>query len=318
MSKKGVVESVNNSLVVVTGATGFVGRCLVQKLSSSGFKVLALVRDVERARKTLNASPGADVNFSQFDLIDKTIKCDMKNALAVVHSGAYIPKSYSNSSEALECWTTNSWGTHRLIEKAIDDDVPYFVYLSTGNAYADRQQQARESDPLYPSANAPYYLTSKINGEVFVDHLRQRGLIKTAILRPSAIYGPGMPTEALVARMIHQINCRQRLQVHDGGRYRVDLVYVRDVVQAIMGCLELQAQGIFNVGSGISTSTLELAQEVLTVSGLDLTNIDMTGSSDGPQLGFSALDITRAREHLRYCPTDLHAGLLAMLKDVAI
>lgn len=307
-----------NSLVVVTGATGFVGRILVKNLIASGFKVLALVRDVERARNALNSRPDADVSFYQFDLKDETIKYNMENVLAIIHSGAYVPKSFSDPSEALECWTTNSRGTLRLLEKAIDDQVPYFVYVSTGNAYANKQQQTRESDPLYPSVNAPYYLTSKINGEVFVDHMRQRGLIEAAILRPSAIYGPGMPAEALVARMLHQLNSRQNLQVHDGGRHRVDLVYVHDVVQAIMRCLELQAQGTFNVGSGISTSTLGLAQEVLRASGLDLTSIDMTGAIDGPRLGFSALDITRAREHLGYCPTDLHTGLLAMLKDVAI
>lgn len=306
-----------NSLIVVTGATGFVGRCLVQKLSSSGFKVLALVRDVERARELLNAGSNTGVSFSQFDLRDKTFEFSMENAVAVIHAGAYVPKSFSNPSEALDCWSTNSWGTLRLLERAIEDGVPYFVYLSSGNAYRERQDQVKESDPLYPSAYAPYYLTSKMNGEVFVDHMGQRRLIRSAVLRPSAIYGPGMPMEALVARMVYQISCGQKLQVHDGGRYRVDLVYVHDVVQAIMRCLELQAEGIFNVGSGTSTSTFELAQELLRASGLDLTNMDLKGSPNGPRLGFSGLDISHARQQLGYHPTNLHDGLLAMLRDSA-
>jgi UDP-glucose 4-epimerase len=194
-----------------------------------------------------------------------------------------------------------------------DAGVPYFVHLSTGNAYGAGEAPMRESDSLYPSIRAPYYLTSKVTGEVFVDHLSRKSLLRAAILRVASIYGPEMPSGGLVPSMVSQLRTGHRLSVHDGGRYHVDLVHVDDVVRAILTCLDLRAEGIFNIGSGNSTSTLELAEHLVAVAGLDRTALDVSGSTEGPRLGFPALDITCARDQLGYSPMNLQDGLLSMM-----
>jgi len=310
-------QELKQPLVAVTGASGLVGRRLVQSLVMSGFQVLALVRDVERAQGILNAYSVPSLKFARFDLDDDPLRVDLEHVWAVVHAGAYIPRSLEDPSEALECWTTNSLGTLRLLEQVRDAGVPYFVYLSAGNAYGASEARARETDPLYPSARAPYYLTSKVAGEVFVDYMRRRAFFGAAILRPAAIYGPGMPPGGLVSSMLGQLRSGQSLNVHDGGRYHVDLVHVDDVVKAIMACLDRKAEGTYNVGSGQATSTLELAKQLLEIAGLDLITLEVTGSMEGPNLGFPALDITLAREQLGYSPTNLRDGLQSMLRESA-
>lgn len=306
--------------VLVTGATGFIGRRLVAALRGRGQAVRALVRDPARAATLLPA--GADLTFASWDLDDGGSPEALAGGAALVHAAAHIPASQVDAGEAARCYQRNGLGALRLLEAAAAAGVSHAVHLSTGNAYLAQPRAVTEDDPLYPSARAPYYLTSKLAGEIYADHLRATGRLAVAILRPSAVYGPGM-SGGVVAGFADKLRRGVVVTVTDGGRYQADLVYVDDVVDAIVAAHERRAVGAYNVGSGQATTMLTLARALATACGRgdDPAAIAVSGDVDGPPVvGFSALDVTKARRDLGYAPRALVAGLdgyLASLPPVS-
>jgi UDP-glucose 4-epimerase len=307
--------SLPSQRIAVTGATGFLGRRLVQALLAQNMEVLALVRDPRRARRDLEALDDSRIEVVEFDLGGSLDCAKLSGVATLVHAAAYIPTSFDEPDEAEACLDANALGTLRVLRSAVLAGVPYVVYLSAGNAYATGERSAQEGDALYPSGRAPYYLMSKVAGEVYADHLRQKKCFRLAVLRPSGLYGPGMSSRGLVSTFLVQAAAGQPLIVGDGGRYFVDLVHVDDVVDAIVTCVRTQVIGVYNLGSGRSTSTLELASCLVEMAGLSKSQVVVEGAVEGPRLGFAPLDIRRAREVLNFSPRGLRAGLLPLLQS---
>src|SRR5205085_1155443 len=109
---------------------------------------------------------------------------------------------------------------------------------------------AREDDPLYPAQQAPFYLSSKLTGEIYAEHFRLARGLPVTILRVSSPYGPYMKPRSLVARFVTQLRAGQPVEVADGGRYTVDLVHIDDVAQAVFLAVDRAADGIYNIGAG--------------------------------------------------------------------
>ena len=277
--------------VAVTGATGFIGRRLIEPLRAAGYRVHALERPT-------------------FDL-ERPIMADaFAGATTLVHAAAYVPRSMAAPNEAERCWRVNALGTQLLLSAAVAAGVARVVHVSTGNAYRPAPTGVDEHAALYPSARAPYYLTSKVSGEVFADHFHQLGKLRVAILRPSSVYGPGMGDSGLIPTFARRLRGGERITVQDGGRYQVDLVHVDDVVAAIVGAVSREATGPFNVGAGRAATTLEVAGALACLSGRDETAIEVVGDPTGTELlGFAALEIGRARAELGYAPRALVEGL---------
>jgi UDP-glucose 4-epimerase len=302
------------SRVAVTGATGFLGLRLVKALVALDTRVVALVRNPDEAARSQGLLNESKVELAQFDLrreLDSSVLSDVDT---LVHAAAHIPAQFADPSEAAACLDENALGTLRLMQTAARAGVPHVIYVSAGNAYADDGTAAKETDPLYPSSTAPYYLVSKVVGEVYTDHLHRDGAYELAVLRPSGIYGPGMRNGGLVSTLIAQALAGRPLIVRDGGRYHVDLVHVDDVVDVVMACIAARSVGVYNVGSGHSSSSIELASNIIEIAGLPRSQLTITGPLDGPRLGFPALDITRAREKLNYSPRTLREGLVSLVQ----
>ena len=295
-------------LIAVTGVTGFIGRRLVAALVAGGHMVRVLVREGSRSKVP------PELETAIWDLEHGGDPAVLAGADALVHAAAYVPRSQADSSEAPRCWQINAFGTLKLVEAAIAARVPHVTYLSTGNAYRPLPREVVEEDALYPSLRAPYYLTSKLCGEVYADHAHQTGRAKVCVLRPSAVYGPGMSEFGLVPILAARLRRGEKASVHDGGRYQVDLVYVDDVVAATYAAVERVATGIFNVGSGSATSSLELAITLAELTGRGRSFVEVTDVQEGPpRVGFSALDIGLARRELGFAPRELRSGLAAYL-----
>jgi nucleoside-diphosphate-sugar epimerase len=290
--------------VAITGASGFVGRRLVKRLAGRGSPVRALVRD-PRWRP-----PPGPVEVAGWTAEDPA---PLQGVRSLVHAAAHRPTRYDDPGEAERCLAVNALATLTLLEAASVAGVAHFVYISAGNVYASQDRPAREDDPVWPSHRAPYYLGSKICGEFFVSAEAARGRMLVTTVRPSAIYGPGMPP-GLVSTFVSRLGEGQPVKVADGGRYMADLVYVDDVVDGIVSALDRQCAGTFNLGAGALTSAEQLARIVCEAVGRspDLVTIE---PPRGDPPGFVALDIERARRALCYAPRDVAAGIGAMVGE---
>lgn len=293
------------SVVAVTGASGFVGQRLVTRLLARGAEVRAVVS----GRREIPAfDPRVRVYVWEAREGEQGLSF-LEEATSVCHLAAFIPGALGSPAGARECLEVNALGTLALLQEASRCGARRFVHLSSGNAYRTQDRPVFEGDPLYPSARAPYYLASKLCGEIFASHFGETGALDVCVLRPSAVYGPGMPRVGLVPTFATRLLAGQPIDVTDGDSYKVDLVHVEDVLAAILAALENKASGAFNVGSGSAVTPRGVAEILAEITGANRDLIRTATPVGVPAKGFSPLDVSRARAELGYSPRDLRAGL---------
>lgn len=299
--------------LVVTGATGFIGRRLVKAARQGGWVVRALANDASVAAMS---EPG--VAGTVWDIEDPAGHAEvLRGATAVCHLAAFIPPDMRDPAHAERCFRINALGTLQLLQAAVEVGVPHVVHYSSGNCYAPQAGLAVEGDPLYPAKHAPFYLSSKLTSEIFANHFAATCALAVCVLRLAAVYGPGMGPHGLVPTFARQLRAGEPITVTDGGRYTVDLVFVDDVVRNTLAALDRSAQGNFNMGSGQLSSTLEIAHAMVAATHADPALVDVQPAAEGaPPLGFAGLDMTRTTQALGQRPTPLGEGLAAYVASL--
>ena len=225
---------------------------------------------------------------------------------AVVFNAAHIPADLGSPTEATACLQTNALLPLAYLGWLSARPRP-FIYISGGQGYQTGQTPALETAPFFPTAQATFYLGSKLLGDIYTEHYRLAHQHPTAVLRAGSLYGPGQQ-RGMVARFVTQAKAGGSIVLQDRGTHRADLTFVADVGQAVVGVLERRAVGIFNVGSGRSTSAAEAAVIILRAAGRRPEDLSIQPATGEPK-GFAPLDIGRARAHLGFEPTPPETGL---------
>jgi len=307
---KGALEGLRVSL---TGVTGFIGSALLPSLLAAGAQVVGLSRRLDHS--ALPSQPG--LTWAYWDLEDPvSAHSALRNTDCICHLAAYIPHAMNDPTEAEPCLRINALGTLGLLEAAKAAGVEHFVNVSSGQVYARQERPVRETDPAYPSCRATYYLSSKLTGEMYVDHYGDTDTFAAANLRLGSVYGPGMDPATTIYKFIRAALHKRPIRLTGMGQYSIDLVSVEDVVSVILCVLQRRAIGTFNVGSGEATSIEALAREIVRQCGADSSSIEY-GPDDPTDAGFSPLNIEKARRVLGYSPTPLVEGLESMISAVS-
>jgi nucleoside-diphosphate-sugar epimerase len=215
--------------VLVTGATGFLGGHLVEKLLSEGYEVRALARrtsNVARLREL-----GVEIVFG--DLTEpETLGPATKGVDAVVHLAAYY--TFFGKKELYEL--VNVKGTQWLAEAALNNGVTRFVYCSSTEAIGPvKNPPGDENSPLNPQFE---YGRSKARAEGVVKNLAARGLRYT-IVRPTGIYGPRNVDDVAYWFITSYAKGGLASRVKIGtGENLIQFAHVADVVQGFLLVLE--------------------------------------------------------------------------------
>ena len=209
---------------LVTGATGFVGSYVVDRLLDRDESVRALARPstatVELRRRGVEVWAG-DLTHAT-DLVTAVDGMDV-----VINCAALVPgRAGGASSDAM--WNVNLTGTERLLAAAAKVSVGRFVHLSSIAVYGCATPPVPEDAPKRPAGP---YGQSKWAAEQALWRAHAEHDVPTVALRPCIVYGPRdrVFTPGLLRR------CRTRLlALPDGGRHIIDLVFVSDVVDAVL------------------------------------------------------------------------------------
>ncbi len=220
---EGAVADRQKLKALVTGANGFVGSHLVERLLSTGYRVTCLVRETSNLRWL----QGLDVEYVYADISQKQFLKHVLKEIDFVFHVAGLTKKYSCLAKSREeYFKANYRGTKNLIEACaeVNPHIRRFVYISSQAAVGpgkDRQP-LDETSPCSPITD---YGKSKLEGEKAV--LEHSSKLPVTIIRPPALYGPRDPDFLVVFRMV---NKGFKTLLGRGESY-VNLCYIEDLIQ---------------------------------------------------------------------------------------
>ncbi len=258
---------------LITGAGGFIGSHLTERLVREGAKVRAFVRYNSRGDegllRFLAKNLYAELEIIGGDLRDgDAVRAAMRGIEVVFHLGALIaiPYSYRHPREVIE---TNVMGTLNVMMAARDLATPRVVHTSTSEVYGTAQYvPIDEHHPL--RAQSPYS-ASKIGADKIAESFYRSFDVPVAILRPFNTYGPRQSARAVIPTIISQALVSEvvRLGALDPIR---DFTFVEDTVEGFFraGWDEAAVGQEINIGAGDCISIGDLAKKILTYVGRDL------------------------------------------------
>ncbi len=228
----------------VTGATGFVGRYLVNQLLQLGVNVSILVRDPSRIETGIQKN----LRIIEGDLSDqKAIKSLVKDADILIHLAAYVHKPMGNQDQQDNCKKVNLLGTKNLIDICSRNNQSiFFLFFSTVSVYGKISDPALESQRTNPGS---IYGQTKLAAENYLMACVNSGNIRGCILRPSSIVGENAPGN--FSKLIRLIK-RGFYPVFNQGKNKKSLVHVDDVVRGILLALDkndISNGQIYNISS---------------------------------------------------------------------
>jgi UDP-glucose 4-epimerase len=149
--------------------------------------------------------------------------------------------------------------TVRLLRMA-GERVRQIVFASSVSVYGSPVRvPVRESDTLSP---ATPYAIAKVASEQAIQLVGVATGVRCAILRYSTVYGPGELVPRAIPSFIRAALAGQRPNIRGDGLDEHDYVHVTDVADATLTALRRQVQGVYNIGTGIGTTTSDLARLV--------------------------------------------------------
>ena len=293
---------------LVTGAGGFVGSHLVERLVADGESVRAFVRYTSTGRAgwldSLEPDTRAAIEVVSGDVRDdQAVRAAMNGIDTVYHLAALvgIPYSLLHPRDVVE---TNVGGTLNVLLAARDHGVDRLVHTSTSEVYGSaRSIPIDESHGLH--AQSPY-AASKIAAEKLVESFHAAYEMPTVVLRPFNIYGPRQSTRAVIPAIIRQGLADDEILLGATSPTR-DFNFVADTVDAFVraGRQVGAVGGVFNIGTGREISIADLV--ALTAQLLDHDHLRIVTAEERLRPAASEVrrlcaDGRRAREVLGWSP----------------
>lgn len=279
--------------LLITGATGFIGKNLFRKFCFMGYQVCGISKS------------GGMINDIVIEAVDCTDQeavncyCEGKSFDGIIHLAASIPTSFYDE-RARHSLLQNLRMTMNLLEVFRRQSRGIFVYASSTSIYGyPRELPVTEEMPAQPNN---FYSIGKFFGEVICEQYRKEFNLPVLILRISAPYGPGMRNETVVKKFIKKALLSEDITLYGTGNRSQDFIYIEDLVDAIVKACEAKATGIFNISSGISTSMRELAETILRVLPNSKSKIVYAGIDDPQENYRGAYSFEKARKAFNYEP----------------
>lgn len=272
--------NLSNLRVLVSGAKGFVGKMLSQRLTDIGLDVIEV-----------DLKQGFDItNWHDVVRIPKTD--------VVFHLAALTDVSFS-FNHPLKTYTVNVQGTLHILEYARICRVQKFIYTSS---YVYGKPNYIPIDECHSVQPASPYNASKVLGEKLCKYYNRHFGLEVIVLRPFNIYGPGQNSNFLISSIIQQALHSRQICLRD-PRPKRDFLYVDDFVEAYIKALNYSTKGfnIFNIGSGISFSVEEVVQKIIFLTGKCMP-VFYSGEKRQNEILNAVADISRAKEILKWQP----------------
>ena len=299
--------------IVVTGGMGLIGHNVVSRLENMGHDVFIIDNMTnygiipqseidylfaERSKKIKTKSLNYDIASPELDKVFNMIKPD-----AIVHMASFPRQKVVNANPQLGAQTMVE-GLLNLLELSVKHKIEKFLYISSSMVYGDFKDDVKEDYDCKPQGQ---YGIMKYMGEKLVKDYERKGLLKSIVIRPSAVYGPLDVEDRVISKFLLTAMRGGVLKVN-GSSETLDFTYVDDAADGIVSAvLSENAYGnIYNITKSHSVSLLDAAHMAVRIVGkgsIECRDKD----ADFPSRG--ALNIDAARKDFGFSPkVDVEEG----------
>jgi nucleoside-diphosphate-sugar epimerase len=297
----------NKQKLLITGATGFIGSCLLRELLSRDEKVAILLRknaNTWRINDILHKTTVYQSDLSDYAELSRLIK-DIKPTV-IYHLAAYGAYPAQNNPDL--CISTNITGTLNLLRATCDIDYELFVNTGSSSEYGFKNSPMSEKDYLEP---ASYYAVTKSSQTLLCSYFSKENRKPIITLRPFSVYGPYEEGSRFIPTLMKSLLFNLKMDLVSPSITR-DWIYVDDMIQVYLMTSTLQkfSGQVFNIGTGIQTSIndiVNLSMEVTTQKGKFNWG---TMEQRRWDTNYWVADISKAKQLLNWYPKiDLRNGL---------
>ena len=290
--------------IVVTGAAGFIGSNLIDRLLELGAKVIGIDNLYNgRIENLEDASQNPNFTFYRADIRDLNFLIDIfKDVEIIYHQAAFtsVPQSVIMPGN---CNDVNVNGTLNVLNAARKCDVSKIIYASSSAVYGDTPTLPKRED--MPRVPISPYGVAKLACEAYMEAYHNVYGLNTTSLRYFNVFGPRQkdsPYSGVIAIWLGCILRNEDLVIFGDGKNSRDFTYIRDVLEANILAAQHDAPGeILNIGAGSPIILTELAKIMLKLAGKENLKIIYTDPRPGDII-HSFADISKAKNLLKFEP----------------
>ncbi len=296
--------------VLILGATGFIGRNLLEKLAQRDDLDITATRYLRPEYKVLNAKNL--IKWKKIDLRnEKDVSGICKGVDVVIQAAATTSGSKDIVNKPYLHVTDNAVMNSYLLRDAYENEVDHFIFFSCTVMYPSSDLPIKEKDWNEACEINPKYFgvaKTKIYIENMLKFYSGISNMKTTAIRHSNIYGPYDKydldkSHVFGATITKVMNAKESIDVWGAGNEERDLLYVDDLVEFVEAALLNQKSPceIYNCGSGVKISIKDLVDKIVKVSGKSITiKHDLSKPSIYTKV---VLDSKKALDDLGWKPT---------------
>ncbi len=283
-------------MIIVTGGAGFIGSNIVKGLNDLGEDRIIVVDNLKNAEKVKNLS-----SLKIYDYVDKEYFVNnlesFKGVRVIFHQGACTNTMEGDGRYVMN---NNYEYSKRLLNFCMNAGIR-FIYASSASVYGDGKKGFREERECERPLNV--YAYSKFLFDEYVRRIMESSPVQIVGLRYFNVYGPGEGHKGKMASVVYQfynqIRRERKIKLFEGSeRFKRDFVYVKDVVKINLFFYEREGiSGIFNCGTGVARSFLEVAKIMKDICGdVEIEFIPFPEELKGKYQTYTCADLKRLRE----------------------
>ena len=309
-------------MILIVGATGYIGRYLSIYLKEKGYDVLAL----GRSSKVEAFFQENDIKFQKFDIEnEKDYELLPKDNIEAIVNLAAILAEHETPVEKF--FDVNTLGTYKILEYARKNGIKKVIMTSSHKVYNDVTKKGliTEDDKISFRGDHTPYIISKIAAENFMEYYHKDFGLNTITLRLTGVHGYGEIlgflskngdyTKSTFEIFVEKAIKGEDIEVWGNNEIKRDHVYVKDVLSAIeCSIMAKNVSGIFNIASGKGYSLYEEAQVIAKVfaSNNVISKVTLDETKNGLTRGYE-YSIEKAKKELNWNPE--FADYEKMLRD---
>jgi UDP-glucose 4-epimerase len=284
--------------VIVTGASGFLGRYVVLRLCDAGYKVIGVSRDRAGIGDTGGSFKQIQLNLEDPACLDELTSLARHGVNAIIHFAAVLPTSFGipgteDCGRRNRCIDTNIMGVCERVACSL-------VYGSTASIYSRQSADLKEEDSGHQASESYAAEKQAIEQEALHRFLATASVFTG--LRITAPYGPYQQANTVV-KIFLQRALQNKTLFYDGtGTREQDFIHAADVAEAVLCSIKYRVPGVFNIGCGAPVTMKKLAEiTVRSIPGCK-SEVRPSGAPDPQESYYARISIAKARSRLGWKP----------------